>query len=198
MRDQHFSFWAQKDSKSYNSHTCIHVHSNSRISNSILSTMCDDESEAGSNRTVIKQSCINKSLFLCGSLGIVCLNWRPVFIKQKKSPNKIRSHLDRKCSFLLPGIQTVEILPHIVNLPWTHTHTHFIRKPVLLTGILKLTPEVYCTSVQVHELVFKRKSRFMASFPAHQTRFSGFLIVKHARELFFILVWLLVVMSELQ
>lgn len=62
---------------------------------------------AGSNRMVIKQSCINTSLFLCGLLGIVCLSWRPVFIKQeKKSPNKIRSHLDRKCSPLLPGIQT--------------------------------------------------------------------------------------------
>lgn len=73
--------------------------------------MCDDESQTGSNRTVIKQSCINTSLFLCGSFGIVCLSWRPVFLKQKKSPNKIRSHLDRKCSFRLPGIQTAEIFP---------------------------------------------------------------------------------------
>lgn len=77
------------------------------MSNSILGTVCADESQAGSNRTVIKQSCINTSLFLCGLLGIVCQSWRPVFIKQKKSPNKIRSHLDRKSSLWLPGIQTV-------------------------------------------------------------------------------------------
>lgn len=81
--------------------------------------VCDNESQSGSNRTVIKQSCINTLLFLCGLLGIVCLSWRPVFIKEKKSPNKIRSHLDGKCLFLLPGMQTVEIWPHIVNLSLT-------------------------------------------------------------------------------
>lgn len=90
------------------------------MSDSILGAVSDDESQAGSNRTVIKQSCINTSLFLCGLLGIVCLSWRPVFIKQeKKSPNKIRSHLDRKFLILLPGIQTVKIFLFIVNLPLT-------------------------------------------------------------------------------
>lgn len=92
------------------------VTSNSGIPNSMLGTVRDDESQTGSNRTVIKQSCVNTALFLCGLLGIVCLSWRPVLLKQKKSPNKIRSHLERKCSLLLPGIQTVEILPHIGNL----------------------------------------------------------------------------------
>ncbi len=148
--EQHSSVWTQKVSENYNSQICGHV--NSRMSNSILGRASDDESQSGSNRTVIRQSCTNTSLFLCGLLGIVCMSRRPVFIKQqKKSPNKIRSHLDRKCSLLLPGIQTVKSLPYIVNLPLTQA---LHKKPVLLTSLLKPTPEVYGTSVQVKRLVW--------------------------------------------
>lgn len=135
----------QRDS---NSQICAHA--NSRISNSFLGTACGAERQAGSDRAVIKQSCTNTSLFLCGLLGIVCLSWRPVFIKQKKSPNKIRSHLDRKRSLLLPGIQTVEILPHIVNHPLTRG---LHKKPVSLTSLLKPTPGIYCTSVQLKGVI---------------------------------------------
>lgn len=67
--------------------------------------MCNDndESQTGSSGTVIKQSCINTTFFLCASLAIVWGSRRPVFIQ--KSPNKISSHLDRKCRLLLPGTQ---------------------------------------------------------------------------------------------
>lgn len=149
----------RKDSKNYNSPICGHV--SIKTPNSILGAVCSVESQAASDRAVIKQSCINTSLFLCGLLGIVCLSWRPVFIKQKKSPNKIRSHLDRKCSLLLPGIQTVEILPHIVNLPLTRG---LHKKPVLLTSLLKLTPDVYDPSVPFKQLVFNGRSGFMTFY----------------------------------
>lgn len=149
----------RKDSKNYNSPICGHV--SIKTPNSILGAVWSVESQATSDRAVIKQSCINTSLFLCGLLGIVCLSWRPVFIKQKKSPNKIRSHLDRKCSLLLPGIQTVEILPHIVNLPLTRG---LHKKPVLLTSLLKLTPDVYDPSVPFKQLVFNGRSGFMTFY----------------------------------
>jgi len=122
-----------------------------------------------SNRTVIKQSCTNTALFLCGLLGIVYLSERPVFVKQK---NKIRSHLDRKRSLLLPGVQTVVISPHIVNLPLTQG---LHEKPV----IHKPRPEVRSTSVQLKGLALKEKSRLMTLFQAYEARFSGVLIVKH-------------------
>lgn len=148
MRPAFLRLNAKKKDWTKNYHSQSRGDVDSRMSNSILGPASSDESQTGSNRPVIKQSCINTSLFLCGLLGIVCLSRRPVFIKQKKkSPNKIRSHLDRKCSLLLPGIQTVEILPCIVNLPLTHgLHK---KKGVLLTSLLKHAPEVYCTSVEL-------------------------------------------------
>lgn len=105
------------------------------MSNSILGTGCDDESQA-----VIKQSCANTSLFLCGLLGIVCLCLRPVFMEQKKSPNKIRSHLDRKCLDLSPGIRRAENLYILLIL--------YKKRDVTLTSLLNPTPKVYCTSLQ--------------------------------------------------
>lgn len=76
-------------------------------------------------RAVIKQSCINTSLFLCGLLGIVCLSLRPVFMKeQKKPPNPTKQYWippGWERSLLLPGILTDEIVLYIVNQPLAHT-----------------------------------------------------------------------------
>lgn len=135
-----------KASKSCNSQICGHV--NTGFSESTLDAARCDESQAASYWRVIEQSCINTSLFLCGLLGIVCLSRRPVFIKQK-SPNKIRSHLDRKCSFLLPGIQTVEVLPYMVNLLLTCG----LHKQLMLLTIV-------CNPMPATSVLLKRLSSF--------------------------------------